>query len=196
MAEELHERIARIIKEKGTNTNRLAAKSGIPKSKIFRIAKGLTTPNLNTLVTLADALGITLFDLIGSVNCNIPSPFGRFILKDGEVLFEEQEYEYTITTRVLNKSLCSVLAQDKNLTPELQQNSLVMVDRNVKAFDQLPGVYAVFVNGNFVFVRAHRTFSDDVEISTNSDKLRTKKEGNDNVIIVGRVVATGSISSI
>lgn len=62
----IEENIQRFIDEKGWTIYRLAKESGVTVSALYNIGKKRQGPYAETLVKLADALGVTLDELVRS----------------------------------------------------------------------------------------------------------------------------------
>ena len=60
-----HIRLAEVRKAKGISQERLARLSGVSRLTIARIETGITSPTIITLKKIADALCVTVGELIG-----------------------------------------------------------------------------------------------------------------------------------
>ena len=72
MHDSMHDiRLREIRKARGYTQNKLAMKSGLSRQAIVVIASGQKSPTLNTLAKIANALDVTVSQLIGESDLNV-----------------------------------------------------------------------------------------------------------------------------
>jgi transcriptional regulator with XRE-family HTH domain len=72
MHDSMHDiRLREIRKARGYTQNKLAMKSGLSRQAIVVIESGQKSPTLNTLAKIANALDVTVSQLIGESDLNV-----------------------------------------------------------------------------------------------------------------------------
>lgn len=72
MHDSMHDiRLREIRKARGYTQNKLAMKSGLSRQAIVVIESGQESPTLNTLAKIANALDVTVSQLIGESDLNV-----------------------------------------------------------------------------------------------------------------------------
>lgn len=72
MHDSMHDiRLREIRKARGYTQNKLAIKSGLSRQAIVVIESGQKSPTLNTLAKIANALDVTVSQLIGESDLNV-----------------------------------------------------------------------------------------------------------------------------
>ena len=96
--------IRRLIKENHITQAALAEAVGTSRQQIGAFVNGRHSPNTITLVKIADVLGVTQYDLLGSDKDNKIADTGRFVLAHPTLSrITDMVKDDTITDDQLNK---------------------------------------------------------------------------------------------
>ena len=100
---EFNTRLAEILEEKGIRQAELSRKTGLATSLISNYITGKTSPSLDYALKIANALGITLDDMVGRKRSSL-SKVQRALLADFDSLNDEGQSVLTVVLNSLKVS--------------------------------------------------------------------------------------------
>lgn len=119
----LNDNLIRIRKEKSISQEVLAKRSGIAQSAISNIEKGNHSPTVYTTQKLADALGVSLVELITGK----PYPPAEPVVYDN-VILTETERQLISDFRTLNKQGRETILQQMLMCKKIWEQSAALSD--------------------------------------------------------------------
>lgn len=81
---QLANRIVTLRKTRRMSQMEFSRKTGLPQMTIFRLEAGRHNPQLDTIITVADALGISLLELLQGIGPQNTLPLPKLVVEDVE----------------------------------------------------------------------------------------------------------------
>ncbi|MGG3663009.1 helix-turn-helix domain-containing protein [Bacillus gobiensis] len=152
LKKEIGEKINKYRKAINMSTTELSNLSGTAQSTISKIENGYSTTNIETLIKICEALGVTLYDVLPEnvlPEYKTPPPYKMQLLN---VLNQMSESEIKVVQSFLATNILPIL---KNITPL------------AKALDQLNDEEHKLL---YTFFNSITNFNDDIKIQDSQNK--------------------------